>query len=666
MLTASLQRGRRIHPVDAAVAVFFLVGGQLEVALHGVEGDSLAAHALWALVAVAALVRRSRPLAFALVAIAATALRHRYGLTPAGGAVFAIMVPLALFGLGAYGRGARRSAALAVGALILNETITVAIALSGQGPLATLPALEELGQVAINFAGVAGGIALRDRTEVLRAARARIAALPSAEEAADTALLEERGRIARELHAVVSAAVGELLAEVESAREAVGASPRRARDRLRGARLTARRALEEMQRMLSLLRAPGRAPRLPAGMGPEVAAPSRGLLDRVPPRLRAQGVPLLVLLVEVPGAFLSLGHPELYGTAPAGIRLAGAVALAAAFVPRRRLPLLTALGVATVIVVRVAVFDDFFTLNLALYLAAFAAGAYGRPLAVAVAGGLTVAAAAVVTPALVDLAIPFGAYVFVAVTVGAAWATGVGGRRRLADAAELRRLAAEEGRRVSAVAERAVDAERLHVARELHDLVGHGLTSIILQCAGAELLVETSPGQAAAAIDAVERVGAEVEAELAELLAALAGSGAGETPGLARLPELIERAEASGMKVRLELSGDLERVPAGAAGAGYRIVQEGLTNARKHGVDDLVRVRVAAERERLLVSVENRVAVGGEQPGEGHGLLGISERVRLYAGRVRAGAAEPGGWSLEAELPIPVPDPSPTLTTPLS
>jgi signal transduction histidine kinase len=656
--------GRAIAPVDVAVAGFMLVLGQLEVALRGVDGgDPLAAHVLWGAIAVCALARRSHPLLFALAAVATSALRYRYGLTPSGGAVFAILMPLALYGVGAYGRDPVRSAWQAGAVLLLEQTSTAVIALSGHGPFVDQPAPQWLGQFSIYFVAACGGLALRDRTEVLRAARARVAATPTVEQAADRALLEERTRIARELHAVVTASVRELLEEVNYARGQVESSPRRAREALAGARATCRRALDEIRRVLSLLRAPGPPP---GQADPSQATPPGGPLPlaRIPAPVRAQALPLLVLAVGVLEAVLSSYHPHVYGSAPMAVRVLGAVALAAAFLPRRRHPTVTAAAVGAIYLLRVSL-DDSFALNLSLYLAVFVAGSYSRSLAAALAGGLVVTAAAIATPSLVDEVLPLGAYVYVAITTGAAWATGLGCRRRLAEAAELRELAEEERRRNQRAAGRAVAEERMRVARELHDLVGHALTSIVLQCAAAERLAQDSPGEALAAIDSVEGVGAEVEAELADLLAALEGTDPVEAPRLERVPQLARGAEASGMKVDLEIEGDVERVPAGPAGAAYRIVQEGLTNARKHGTGERVRVRLAVVGERLRIEVENPFEGRAEGGAEGHGLIGISERVRVYGGHFRAGPTERGYWLVEAELPL-AESRSPTLTSPLS
>ncbi|MDO8187885.1 histidine kinase, partial [Conexibacter sp. CPCC 205706] len=477
-----------------------------------------------------------------------------------------------------------------------------------------------------------------------------LAELPGCERLAvarDGGLVRASARLARVPDPVVVGALGE-------------------RARLAGGRLRHGRLL--WRRRLTVV--------LPARAGgPLPRSSPQQLLGRVP-WLRAQGIPLLIFALEATEALLTAGRPAaFYGAAPLPVRLAGATALALAFVPRRRWPLLSVLAVVAICMLRTVVFDDAFGLNPPLYLAAFVAGAYVRPLWLAALGAAACVAGGFLTVVLAfdwnwEL-YPPNMLLFFATMVTAAWATGVGGRRRLAQADELRALSSVEERRQGRAIERAVEAERLRVARELHDLVGHGLTSITLQCAVAAQQLESAPRQAAAAIAAVEEVGAEVLRELHQLLAALDGSAAPAAPELARLRELARRAGAHGLDVRLELAGDLASVPAGHAGAAYRIVQEALTNARKHGGAGPVGARVARERGRLAIEVRNSlaspVALADAAPaaalpltaspataaGSGLGLAGMRERVRVYDGWLTAGPDDAGDWLVRAELPLP-------------
>jgi signal transduction histidine kinase len=343
-------------------------------------------------------------------------------------------------------------------------------------------------------------------------------------------------------------------------------------------------------------------------------------------------------------------------------RVAGAVALALAFVPRRRLPLLTVAAVIAICAVRTVVVGDAFGLNAPLYVTAFVAGAYVQPLWLSALAGVGGVVGGGLLTVLLMVDWDWGTYppmvmLFFATMVTAAWATGVGGRRRLAEAEELRELSAAEERRQQQAIRRAVEAERLRVARELHDLVGHGLTSITLQCAVADQLLDARPAAAATAIAAVEEVAGEVLGELDQLLAALDGAADAEAPQLTRLHELARRAEAHGLDVRLELAGDVAAVPPGHAGAAYRIVQESLTNARKHGGAVTVLARVAHEPGRLAIEVRNAIAAdraGHPLPvGDGGlGVAGMRERVRIYDGWLTAGREGGGEWVVRAELPL--------------
>jgi signal transduction histidine kinase len=390
----------------------------------------------------------------------------------------------------------------------------------------------------------------------------------------------------------------------------------------------------------------------------------------LPAGVREQGLPLLLLALELSEALL-VPLPALHGASTVE-RVAGALLVSAAFLPRRRWPLATVFAVVAVAAARMVVADDLYGLYPALYFAGFAAGAYVRPTWLAVACVLVPFAGGwfAITEALGGY--PFSGWTYAGTLLGAAWLTGLGGRRRLAEADELRELTTAEERRQERAIARAVDAERLRVARELHDLVGHGLTAITLQCAAAERLLEREPAAATAAIGTVEEVGREVLRELRQLLAALDGGGERELPQLARLPELAKRAEGEGLRVELALVGDLAAVPAGHAGAGYRIVQEGLTNARKHGRPGVVRVRVANERGRLRIEVRNADGAGAGAaagapavqaaaaadplaagaPGSRLGLAGMRERVRVYDGWLSAGPDGEGGWVVRAELPL--------------
>jgi signal transduction histidine kinase len=660
----------RIRPMDVALAAAVLVGGQIEVPLFGVPGDPLAAHVLWAVAAVTVLVWRPYPLLFAAIGAAVLWCRYRYGLTPEGGATFAIFGLMSIYGAGAHTRGPLRSVAYATVAASLQILVIALATEEGYGPMVGLPAVEWLGQISLFISAGLGGVVLRDRTGPLEQARRRARELPAEQEAVAAALADERTVVARELQALVTVAVRGALGEIGRARSAAADGARAALDRAQG---WSREALAEMRRMLVLLRSPEGAPAEPTAAA--APAPSRdldALLAWLPAPLRRQGLPLLVLAIGIPEAVWAVGEPpELYGDADLAVRTAGVAAMAAAFVPRRAFPLVSTAAVCGVIVVRVAGLDDFFALNLALYMAAFTAGAYGRSVPTSVLGGVLVVATAVTTPTLVEIPFPAGAYVYIVGTIAAAWIIGYAGRRRLAEADEIHDLAEQDEERNRLAAGRAVAEERLRVARELHDLVGHGLTSITLQCAGAERLVGRDPERAQEAMANASAAAAETLDELGQLLAALGGS---ETAvrGVDDLESLVEVARTSGLAIDVEQHGDVGILDPGRSAAIYRITQEAITNARKHGAPNRpIRARIETDDQAVRITVDNEVAPEGApaKPADarsgGHGLIGIQERVRVFEGEVQAGPADPRGntWRVAASLPLDDPRSAPRVPT---
>lgn len=226
-------------------------------------------------------------------------------------------------------------------------------------------------------------------------------------------------------------------------------------------------------------------------------------------------------------------------------------------------------------------------------------------------------------------------------------------RSRL-QSAELRRLAEELTAERERHAEAAAAAERHRIARELHDVISHSVSVMVVQAGAAEkLLPEDSPARTQ--VHAVRETGKGALAELRRQLGLLregdAVSGVAPMPGLGDLARLAES-----MRADLEISGDLEDVGApGLELAAYRVVQEALTNARRHANGGPVHVRVERAPGTLVITV--RDSGGGpadaELRGAGQGLRGLRERVELYGGHVEAGPRADGpGWQVHAELPV--------------
>ena len=246
--------------------------------------------------------------------------------------------------------------------------------------------------------------------------------------------------------------------------------------------------------------------------------------------------------------------------------------------------------------------------------------------------------------------------VLVAVTVTAAL-LGMLVRSRRAQLGALRdRAAALERERESAAARGAAE-ERLRIARDVHDLVGHALSGIAVQSSTARVALDAGQLPAArAALSAVESASRAALTEMRQLLGVLRAGDAGEygpTLGLGDLPSLVEGLRVQGVPVTLSV-GELGEVPGAVSLAAYRVVQEALTNAVKHAAGSQVTVTVAAAGGALLVTVEDyapQAAPQGEGVG-GHGLAGMRERVAGLGGEVSAGSAgDHPGWRVRARIP---------------
>ncbi|MFK0143077.1 sensor histidine kinase [Streptomyces murinus] len=219
---------------------------------------------------------------------------------------------------------------------------------------------------------------------------------------------------------------------------------------------------------------------------------------------------------------------------------------------------------------------------------------------------------------------------------------------------------------LAAERERAL-AERNRLAHELHDSIGHTLTAATIQAAVAGEVLGADPEAARAALRSIEESTRAALEDLDYVLGMLREEQTATAPprSLADLPELLDRLRHAGAVVEPELAGDFTRVRGTPARAAYRILQEGLTNALRHGAGGPIRVTVTATPDALRLSVVNRTGSGGGSggggsattafPTSGHGLPGLTERVRLLHGEITAGPDGPDHWRLTARLPVRVP-----------
>jgi signal transduction histidine kinase len=219
-------------------------------------------------------------------------------------------------------------------------------------------------------------------------------------------------------------------------------------------------------------------------------------------------------------------------------------------------------------------------------------------------------------------------------------------RRRLNEA----RLEVEKEEAEAAIAE-----ERARIARELHDIVAHAISVIVLQARGARRVIHAEPDEASMALDAIERTGSQALGEMRRLLGLLREGdeelAMAPQPTLGRLDELVAQVRAAGLPVELSIEGKPMELPPGVDLSAYRIVQEALTNALKHAGPATARVAVRYVDTGLEVEISDDGAGSGNGSGGGHGLAGIRERVTIFGGDVEAGAQPEGGYAVRAWLP---------------
>jgi signal transduction histidine kinase len=248
-----------------------------------------------------------------------------------------------------------------------------------------------------------------------------------------------------------------------------------------------------------------------------------------------------------------------------------------------------------------------------------------------------------------------GLFVPIVIAVAAALGFAVAQVRARAELAERNARMAEAAQ--SAAAQLAAGQERERIARELHDVLAHSMSVMVVQAEAAEELLDRSPGRARGPVQAVQRTGREALTELRMLLGAMRDDEAPELapqPGVAQLSDLVEAAARAGQQVHFTLEDRLPTVPPVVGTTIYRIVQEGLTNVRKHAVGATCRIGIHGVDERVRIDISNDPGRGApyDAAGPGHGLVGMRERVELCGGTLVAGPTPDGGFAVRAELPV--------------
>lgn len=285
-------------------------------------------------------------------------------------------------------------------------------------------------------------------------------------------------------------------------------------------------------------------------------------------------------------------------------------------------------------------------------IAVYSVAAHGtRPLV-----GLGVLAAGIVVRDLNDPYLQgFGDAVWASTLLGLTFLAGVEGRllgqRRRALDARTEALEREE----EALAAAAAAAERDRIARELHDIISHGLGVMVLQAGAASEVLDRDPERVRETLASVRHTGQEAIDQMGTLLGLVRGDtdpSRAPQPRLRDLPTLVERMRDAGLDVELTTEGDERPLPLPLELSAYRIVQEGLTNASKHAGPARVRVVVHHADRHLRVEVTDDGLGSPAGGGSRRGLAGIAERVAVFGGELSAGPRPAGGWTLAASFPL--------------
>ena len=368
--------------------------------------------------------------------------------------------------------------------------------------------------------------------------------------------------------------------------------------------------------------------------------------------------------VVLAGAVTGAGLVEIWvplesrqGHGSAAVSSAATVVAGLALTQRRHHPL--AAGLATLLVWPVLavvggpIYVLFFGQFLPMAIAVFSMARFG-------AGRVPFlgAAAAAATLLLADLTVEElrspGEIFFHWTVFAVVWGFGFG-LRRAADRAQestRRAIAAEVAAAEHALA--AVLEERNRIARELHDIVAHAVSMMVVQAGAAEQVVDDDPAYARRALSTIRRTGTDALTEMRRVVAVLRADESPGTrapqPGLDALPGLVEDARAAGVTVDLDVEGHARPLPAGVELAAYRIVQEALTNVRRHASASRAWVRLAYGDADLRIEVADD-GIGSVDPHGGHGLAGMRERAELYGGWVDTASASGSGLVVRAYLP---------------
>jgi signal transduction histidine kinase len=490
------------------------------------------------------------------------------------------------------------------------------------------------------------------------------------------AVTAERLRIAGELHDMVAQNIGVIAIQAGAGRRVIGTQPAQARDALSAIEATSRQTLAGVRRTLGALRRaerghePGHAP--PGPVPARTGAPPR------PPLLRGvlPGVCLVASWCAVTAYTISalmllgprLGTWDMTAMPWQLLATAGVVVLSAVLLRRWPLPalaLLLAGAIAVAMVPEPQAATEYLEWALqppAFFLIPPAGAAVGfiaatRPPPVSI--GAAVLALGVLAR-YVGGGMPPGfpdrssfPVLAAAVTIVIAWLIGESIRQNRLHAETLRTQAQAE----------AVTAERLRIARELHDMIAHSIGVIAIQAGAGSQVIDTQPAEARNALAAIEATSRQTLAGLARTLGAPRPAGPGPdlapspldpAPGLAGIAQLAETAMGAGVRVDVRWRGQRRPLPPDIDQSAYRIIQEAVTNVIRHAGTSCCQVIIDQHDDQMAIEVTDD-GRGGAAGGIGYGITGMRERAGLLGGQLSAGPRPEGGFKVAARLPLPVP-----------
>lgn len=381
-----------------------------------------------------------------------------------------------------------------------------------------------------------------------------------------------------------------------------------------------------------------------------------GSWTRKHPRIIDAAVAIVVFVHNLPvqGGWVSAELPP-------GTGVMVAIGLCFPYVVRRDFPLATFGTIAIAFLVQLTLGVIFLPADVVVFCALYnVAARCERRTSVAAAGVVTccalLAAYRVNVPFLAVSGLLTALVLIVSVWI---WGSMIGIRRAYVASLQERAVQLEKER--DNQARIAAAAERSRIAREIHDTVSHSLSAVVVLAKGAALNVQRDPDRAEHALQTVERTGRDALADMRRMLNVLRDAEPGShapQPGVAQLGQLVADARNSGLPVEFAVHGVPRALADSADLAVYRVIQEGLANARKHAGPDVTRVEVQLhyhdEHVEVGISDDGRgpTEVPSEVPGGGHGLVGMRERIEAYGGALRTDRRTDGGFEVMARLPL--------------